>query len=150
MNQGFLENTFAQGQVKGDISLFNRALAKGRRSRIVARIFGIFQHGRDAQHKVSKVSGKSTKLSKVRSVLIKNIRPNEMKDKNFDQNFYPINKESQHRWMSVARARMRNISLPAVELAKVGEAYIVIDGHHRISVAKALGEDFIDAKVRNA
>jgi hypothetical protein len=36
---------------------------------------------------------------------------------------------------------------PAVDLIKVGDAYAVRDGHHRISVAKALGEDFIDAQV---
>jgi len=37
--------------------------------------------------------------------------------------------------------------MPAVELIKVGEVYAVRDGHHRISVARALGEDFIDARV---
>jgi hypothetical protein len=37
--------------------------------------------------------------------------------------------------------------MPAVELLKIGDVYAVRDGHHRISVAKALGEDFIDVQV---
>lgn len=36
---------------------------------------------------------------------------------------------------------------PAVDLIKAGDTYAVRDGHHRISVAKALGEDYIDAQV---
>lgn len=37
--------------------------------------------------------------------------------------------------------------MPAVELIKVGDVYVVRDGHHRISVARALGEGFVDAHV---
>ncbi len=36
---------------------------------------------------------------------------------------------------------------PTVELIKIGDAYAVRDGHHRTSVAWALGEEFIDAQV---
>jgi hypothetical protein len=34
-----------------------------------------------------------------------------------------------------------------VDLIKVGDVYAVRDGHHRISVARALGEAYIDARV---
>jgi hypothetical protein len=34
-----------------------------------------------------------------------------------------------------------------VDLIKVGEADAVRDSHHRISVARVLGEDYIDAHV---
>jgi hypothetical protein len=37
--------------------------------------------------------------------------------------------------------------LPPVELFKVGEVYFVRDGNHRVSVARARGQDFIDAQV---
>ena len=32
-------------------------------------------------------------------------------------------------------------------LVKVGDKYFVLDGHHRISVAKALGQESIEAEV---
>jgi hypothetical protein len=35
----------------------------------------------------------------------------------------------------------------AVALIQVGDVYFVRDGHHRISVARALGQAYIDAKV---
>ena len=38
-------------------------------------------------------------------------------------------------------------SLPPVDLAKIGELYFVRDGHHRVSVARALGRKDIDAYV---
>jgi hypothetical protein len=37
--------------------------------------------------------------------------------------------------------------LPPVRLIQVGDVYFVRDGHHRISVAKALGQTEIDAVV---
>jgi hypothetical protein len=51
------------------------------------------------------------------------------------------------RWVSVAIARSQGVTLPAVELILVGEDYFVRDGHHRISVARAFGEEYIDAKI---
>lgn len=65
----------------------------------------------------------------------------------FDRAFYPRKTTTRDRWMSIARAYYENVALPLVELYKVGEAYFVKDGHHRISVARTLGQDFIDATV---
>jgi ParB-like chromosome segregation protein Spo0J len=42
-------------------------------------------------------------------------------------------------------SRKRSV-LPPVELIQV-DGFFVQDGHHRISVAKALGEDYVDAEV---
>jgi hypothetical protein len=37
--------------------------------------------------------------------------------------------------------------MPPVELIRVGDVYFVRDGHHRVSVARALGQAYIDAEV---
>jgi hypothetical protein len=37
---------------------------------------------------------------------------------------------------------------PPVDLYRVGEAYFVVDGHHRVSVARALGSRTIEARVK--
>ena len=47
----------------------------------------------------------------------------------------------------MARALANGVTLPAVELVKVGESYFVRDGNHRISVAYSLGQEIIDAHV---
>jgi len=48
---------------------------------------------------------------------------------------------------SLGNILMSNEVLPPVELIRTGGIYFVRDGHHRISVARALGEAYIDAEV---
>jgi hypothetical protein len=66
----------------------------------------------------------------------------------FDHAFLPAHSASADRWQSVARAFYQDISLPPVVLYKVGQVYFVVDGHHRVSVAREQGQVFIDAEVR--
>jgi len=66
----------------------------------------------------------------------------------FDAAFLPKNDENANRWQSVDRAFYQEISLPPVVLYKVGEVYFVVDGHHRVSVAREQNAEFIDAEVR--
>jgi hypothetical protein len=49
--------------------------------------------------------------------------------------------------VGVATAFFSPVSLPPVELVQVGDIYFVRDGHHRISVLRALKQDFLEAKV---
>jgi hypothetical protein len=66
----------------------------------------------------------------------------------FDRAFLPKNDKLASRWQSVDRAFYEEISLPPIVLYKVGEVYFVVDGHHRVSVAREQGQIFIDADVR--
>jgi len=68
--------------------------------------------------------------------------------RDFDEVFLPAQDRTAHRWQSVARAYYQDIDLPPVRLYKVGDAYFVLDGHHRVSVAREQGVDFIDAEVQ--
>jgi hypothetical protein len=65
----------------------------------------------------------------------------------FDLHFHPLDDRIRDRWVSIATARNRNIPLKPVELIQVRDLYFVKDGHHRISVARALGESVIDAEI---
>lgn len=65
----------------------------------------------------------------------------------FDRAFFPRHHRSRERWLRVNRAYHGESVLPPVDLIKLGEAYFVMDGHHRISVARAHGQDFIEANV---
>src|SRR5512143_1174507 len=66
----------------------------------------------------------------------------------FDRVFLPKQDQTAGRWQSVSRAFYSEISLPPVVLYKVGQTYFVVDGHHRVSVARQQGQEFIDAEVR--
>jgi hypothetical protein len=66
----------------------------------------------------------------------------------FDRAFLPKEDQLASRWQQVNRAFYQDIHLPPVVLYKVGEVYFVVDGHHRVSVAREQGQIFIDAEVR--
>jgi hypothetical protein len=67
--------------------------------------------------------------------------------RDFDRRFRPTSGRVRGRWEHIAEVMRRGGSLPPVELAKIGELYFVRDGHHRVSVARALGRKEIDAYV---
>ncbi len=66
----------------------------------------------------------------------------------FDRAFLPVEDRIGSRWQSVDRAFYQEISLPPVVLYKVGQVFFVVDGHHRVSVAREQGQEFIEAEVR--
>jgi hypothetical protein len=66
----------------------------------------------------------------------------------FDRAFLPVQDVTAERWQRVSRAFYEEISLPPVVLYKVGQVYFVVDGHHRVSVARRQGQIDIEAEVR--
>lgn len=83
----------------------------------------------------------------IHSVPIHQIHGSEGRSRDFSRDFRPLQSHTRQRWINVAAARQRGVALPPVELVQVGDVYFVRDGHHRISVARARGEMFIDAEV---
>jgi hypothetical protein len=81
------------------------------------------------------------------SVPIEKIIGSENRSHDFDNAFHPMNSNNQERWETIAVLKLLGKSLPAVELIQVGSVYFIRDGHHRVSVSKALGQKHIDAAV---
>jgi len=83
----------------------------------------------------------------VQTVKISQIRGSGGRSKDFDQEFNLLQSHNKERWLRVAEARQRGMTLPLINLIRVGDIYFVSDGHHRISVARAFGQREIEAKV---
>src|SRR5512135_2813014 len=66
----------------------------------------------------------------------------------FDRAFMPIKNRTASRWENIDLAYYQHKDLPPVLLYKVGQVYFVVDGHHRVSVAREQGQEDIDAEVR--
>ena len=64
----------------------------------------------------------------------------------FDRDFRPPD-WSRGRWTQMYHAAQHGAELPPISVYRAGEAHFVRDGHHRVSVARALGADAIDAHV---
>jgi len=84
----------------------------------------------------------------VRTVEVARIVGSVNRYRDFDRAFLPTNNRLADRWQRVDRAFYEDINLPPVVLYKVGEVYFVVDGHHRVSVAREQGQQFIEAEVR--
>ena len=67
--------------------------------------------------------------------------------KDFDRSFLPARASVGHKWKRIDRAFHRAEDLPPVELYEIGDAYFVVDGHHRVSVARSHGVPTVEAAV---
>jgi len=84
----------------------------------------------------------------IKTVPVEKIAGSLNRYQQFDRAFLPLEDQSADRWENIDRAFYKEINLPPVVLYKVGEVYFVVDGHHRLSVAREQGQKFIDADVR--
>jgi hypothetical protein len=69
------------------------------------------------------------------------------RSRDFDLVFNPKRREQDGRWIQVAQANLNGVTLPPPRLLKIERSYLVVDGNHRISVARAMGRTFIQASV---
>lgn len=67
----------------------------------------------------------------------------------FDRNFHPLKAVDGSRWANVKAAMTSPFTqgVPPVSLYKIGDAYFVLDGNHRVSIAKEMGMESIEAFV---
>ena len=67
--------------------------------------------------------------------------------RDFDRSFLPAKASVGHKWKRIDRAFHRAEDLPPVELYEIGDAYFVVDGHHRVSVARYHDVPTVEAAV---
>jgi hypothetical protein len=67
--------------------------------------------------------------------------------RDFDRSFRPTSGRVRTRWERINTAQRRGQAMPPISLYKIGELHFVRDGHHRVSVARALGHPDIEADV---
>jgi nucleotide-binding universal stress UspA family protein len=125
-----------------------------RRARLQAKLEGI----------ISRLTGHSTQLlsyEEVRQKLGARERPSEWLEdipldaivgsvgryRDFTRSFLPRQEIHGHRWARVEMAVTSTTGVPPIEVYKVGAAYFVRDGNHRVSVARQLDATHIQAYV---
>jgi len=65
----------------------------------------------------------------------------------FSRNFLPRRDDTIHRWTRVQMAMNDMAGVPPIDVYKIGDAYFVLDGNHRVSVARQMGSTHIQAYV---
>jgi nucleotide-binding universal stress UspA family protein len=64
----------------------------------------------------------------------------------FTRSFLPRQSADERRWASVKAATLET-GMPPIEVYKIGEAYFVLDGNHRVSIARQEKMETLDAHV---
>ncbi len=146
---GAAVQTLSGGNIFNDMAL---ALFRNATWRAISHRLWAFFNRRSAQllELDRVIAGRAVESSHslgTRPVDIHQIRGTEGRAKDFDDQFNPLKERIRDRWKRVAMAFLKGEALPAVELVEVDGVYFVRDGHHRISVAHAMGRAYIDAEV---
>jgi hypothetical protein len=83
----------------------------------------------------------------LREVPVSKIVGSVGRHRDFDRAFLPSKPDLGTRWRRIDEIMNRAEELPPVSLYKIGDAYFVQDGNHRVSVARQQGVEMIDAEV---
>jgi hypothetical protein len=69
------------------------------------------------------------------------------RSREFDRSFRPTSPRVAERWQRINLAQRKGQAMPPIDVYRIGDMHFVKDGHHRVSVARALGHRDIDAYV---
>lgn len=129
------------------LTMFRAMFAHGSLHRLWAiltrQCFGLF----DLEETLKDHPVEASHYAGIKTVSIDHIRGTQGKTNEFDAEFNPTQERSRTRWMGIALEKLRGRDLPPVDLIQIGDIYYVRDGHHRISVSRAMGQAYIDAEV---
>jgi hypothetical protein len=132
----------------GDVSTFGRAWRKTTRRRVAAQV-GL---AADTQELLSldEVTRRLRLFEQrylgVRPVPVSAIVGTVDRTRDFDRDFLPRRYEMEDRWSRVERAVQRG-DIPPIVVYELEGRYFLVDGHHRVAVAKQLGIEYVDAEI---
>jgi hypothetical protein len=128
---------------------FTRAMRRSFVHRIVARLRGGPSASRapSFEEAVRDLGARNKLRLGRRVVAVEKVVGSVGRFKDFDGDFLPIRRSVGERWKRVDRAFHLGVDLPPVVLYKLGDSYYVLDGNHRISVARFQGVRWIEAEV---
>ena len=126
---------------------FELLLIRGLRHCYLSRFIGSRDQLLNLEEIQKQLTIQSRNPAGIRLVPIAAICGSEGRSSDFDAKFRPLKRHCEERWVSIALAHQLEVGLPAVELIQINDRYFVRDGHHRISVARWLGQLEIEAHV---
>ena len=84
----------------------------------------------------------------IKAIPIKKIVGSLGRYRDFNREFLPSRARKDAKYLSVLMAIRSGVELPPIQVYQVGDKYFVIDGHHRVSVAKfEEKKEFVDAEI---
>ncbi len=128
---------------------FSDARVKGLMQEVLARLTGKSNELLSYDEVAAKLKLNVRSERGVQEIPVKAIVGSVGRYTDFTRSFLPRNDNDQARWARVKLAidDPSGVGLPPIDVYKVGEVYFVLDGNHRVSVARQEGFEFIQAHV---
>jgi len=126
---------------------FARARRQGIRERILGRLGGSSADLLSYEDVREQLRARSSTYVGLRHIPLESITGSVGRTSDFTRNFLPRNMEDETRWTRVEVAMLSPGGVPPIEVYQIGDVYFVLDGNHRVSVARRLGSTHIDAYV---
>ena len=128
---------------------FTRALRRSFVHRLGARLLGGSSHrlAPSFREAARDFGARNKRRLGRRVVAVEEIVGSVGRSGDFDRDFLPVRRDLEEKWKRVDRAFHRGVDLPPVELNELCGRYFVVDGNHRVSVARYQGVRWIEAEV---
>ncbi|MCA9939217.1 MAG: hypothetical protein KC418_11265 [Anaerolineales bacterium] len=126
---------------------FKQARRQARRRQLVARL-----SGRDLQLLPfetirAQLKQRNPMYRGIQQIPIRKIVGSVGRYREFNRGLQPLNDSLQARWVNVHSLATAAEGWPPIEVYQIGDVYFIKDGNHRASVAKAMGNETIEAHV---
>src|SRR5829696_9070561 len=127
--------------------------SRARRRRALARMAARLRRADDVHHilpfeEVARALGRTGERRLGQQLIsLDSIVGTVDRSREFDRSFRPTSPRVRERWQRINLAQRKGQALPPIDVYRIGELHFVKDGHHRVSVARALGHRDINAYV---
>jgi hypothetical protein len=125
--------------------VFNQIRSKASRELHVTRLFSPQARLADFSEILPGLSP-NRRYAGIQNIPVEQIDGSVGRPNDFDSSFRPLKAHLRDRWVS-NYLHMQAGNLETIRVYKAGCHYFVVDGHHRVSVARATGMAFIQAEV---
>jgi hypothetical protein len=128
---------------------FNRAKVKGFLEMMLGLITGHNMHLLSFDEVVKKLNLKEAAYLGVQDIPLQNIAGSTGRYEDFTRHFLPRSgdEREKERWRNIYTLAQTGKGFPPIDVYKIDQVYFVKDGNHRVSVARALEWDTIQAHV---
>lgn len=126
---------------------FNRVRRRAVMEQLLARLSGRSADLLDYDDVRRKLRLQNTAARGLQEIPVDAIVGSVGRVQDFTRSFMPKQSSDARRWARVKAVMTDMTGVPPIEVYQVGDAYFVIDGNHRVSVARELGAPTIQAYV---
>ncbi len=127
---------------------FRRARRKAALREVLARLAGGRRDLLSYEQVRDKLRARETPGWRLEDIPLNSIVGSMGRYKDFTRDFLPLERADEGRWARVKVAMDGAAGLPPIEVYRLGGAHFVLDGNHRVSVAREVGASHIQAYVK--